>query len=132
MHKIILSLILSLIPFISYAQGPMNFCTNELETFPVQSGGREKPLYVLATETVKFMTGSSKIGELSATEAFCKLSLKAFGMPLALPVEIKVDHVDVRKALGMKEDQLSIPVNELDQKADLIAAEISQIKENNS
>ena len=132
MRKIILSLILSLIPVMSYAQGPMNFCTDELETYPVQSGGREKPLYVLATETVKFMTGSSKIGELSATEAFCKLSLKAFGMPLALPVEIKVDHVDVRKVLGMKEDQLSIPVDELDQKADILAGEISQIKENTS
>ncbi|MFP5385636.1 MAG: cytochrome c biogenesis protein [Bacteriovoracia bacterium] len=132
MRKVILSLILSLISVASFAQGPMNFCTDELDTFPVQSGGREKPLYVLATETVKFMTGSSKVGEHSATVAFCKLSLKAFGMPLELPVDIKVDHVDVRKVLGMKEDQLSIPVNELDQKADILAAEISQIKENNS
>lgn len=116
----------------AYAQGPMNFCTNELETFPVQSGGREKPLYVLATETIKYMTGSDKVDDLSATEAFCKLSLKAFGMPLELPIRIKVDHVDVRKALGMKEDDTSLPVNELRGKADVLRQEVAQIKENNS
>jgi hypothetical protein len=116
----------------AFAQGPMNFCTSELETFPVLAGGREKPLYVLATDTIKYMTGSSKVGELSATEAFCKLSLKAFGMPIELPVEIKVDHIEVRKALGMNENQLTIPVRELESKADILASEISQIKENNS
>lgn len=111
---------------------PMNFCTNELETFPLQSGGREKPLYVVATESIKYMTGSSTVGELSATEAFCKLSLKAFGMPLELPINIKVEHVDVRKMLGMKEDQTSIPVNELMAKQDLLREEVQKIKENNS
>ena len=95
------------------ALAQMNFCTPELETYPTQAGGREKPLYVLATETVKFMTGESNIDGLSATEAFCKLSLKAFGMPIELPVMIKVDHVKVRSLLGMKEDQTSIPVLEL-------------------
>jgi cytochrome c-type biogenesis protein CcsB len=114
------------------AQGPMNFCTQNLETFPVQSGGREKPLYVLATETIRYMTGSDKIGELSATEAFCKLSLKAFGMPLELPVMIKVDHIEVRKILGMGEDQGSIPVNDVIPKGELISQEILKIKENNS
>lgn len=114
------------------AQGPMNFCTSELETFPVQSGGREKPLYVLASETIRYMTGSDKVENFSATEAFCKLSLKAFGMPLDLPVMIKVDHVEVRKLLGMNEDQLSINVNDLITKKDLITQEISKIKENNS
>lgn len=110
----------------------MDLCNKELETFPTQAGGREKPLFVLATETIKFMTGSDKVGELSATEAFCKLSLKAFGMPLELPVVIRVDHVDARKLLGMKDDQTSIPVNELEGKADVITGELQQLKENNS
>lgn len=116
---------------LTHAQGPMNFCTDELETFPVLSGGREKPLYVLATETMKYMTGSAKVDQLSATQAFCKLSLKAFGMPLVLPIEIKVDHVDVRKVLGMKEDQTALPVNELMGKSSLIDQEINRTKENN-
>lgn len=134
MFKFLVLISLMFSSLISYAQpgGPLSFCTKELETYPVQAGGRVKPLYVLASETMKFMTGSDKVGELSATEAFCKLSLKAFGMPLEIPLDIKVDHVEVRKALGMKEDQTTIPVAELDQKADVLAAEISQIKENNS
>ncbi len=116
----------------AFAQGPMNFCTNDLETFPVQAGGREKPLYVLATETVRFMTGSDKVGDLSATEAFCKLSLKAFGMPIEIPVSIKVDHVEVRKLLGMKEDQTHLPVQELAAKADLVEQKHQETRENNS
>lgn len=129
-----LKLLFTLLFSISYAfaQGPLSFCTKDLETYPTQAGGREKPLYVLATETIRFMTGSDKVGDLSATEAFCKLSLKAFGMPTELPVMIKVDHVDVRKILGMKEDQTSIPVNELQTKSDLLQSEISQLKENTS
>lgn len=127
-------LFLLLVSVSAFAQpnGPIDFCTKELETFPVQAGGREKPLYVLATETVRYMTGSDKIGDLSATEAFCKLSLKAFGMPIELPVMIKVDHVDVRKTLGMNENQTSIPVKELEAKADAIQAALQQQKENNS
>ena len=116
----------------AFAQGPMNFCTKELETFPVLAGGREKPLSVLASETIKYMTGSDKVGDFSATEAFCKLSLKAFGMPLELPVFIKVDHVEVRKALGMSENQATIPVNELKEKAGIIKEETAKTKENNS
>lgn len=115
-----------------FAQGPMKFCTNDLETFPTLSGGREKPLFVLATETIKYMTGSSKVGELTATEAFCKLSLKAFGMPLELPINIKVEHVDVRKVLGMKESDQSYSISELLPKKDLLIKEFQKTKENNS
>jgi cytochrome c-type biogenesis protein CcsB len=110
----------------------MNFCTKDLETFPVLAGGREKPLYVVATETMKYMTGSDKVNDLSATEAFCKLSLKAFGMPLELPVNIKVDHVEARKLLGLTENTTSIPVAELEGKAGIISSELAQLKENNS
>lgn len=110
----------------------LNLCTSELDTYPTQAGGREKPLYVLANETLRFMTGSDKVGELSATEVFCKLSLKAFGMPLDLPIMIKVDHVKVRSLLGLGENQNSIPVNELENKMDLITGEQQQLKENNS
>lgn len=117
---------------ITSAMAQMDFCTSELETYPTQAGGREKPLYVLASETIRFMTGSDKVGELSATEAFCKLSLKAFGMPVEVPVSIKVDHVEVRKLLGLGEDQTSIPARELEAKSDFITEELAQLKENNS
>lgn len=126
-----LILILSLL-FSVQAFAQMDFCTKELETFPTRSGGRVKPLYVLATDTMKFITGESKVGELAATEAFCKLSLKAFGMPLELPVMVRVDHVEVKKLLGMNEDAHSIPVQEAQDKVGLIETELAQQKENNS
>src|SRR6478736_1445672 len=109
----------------AYAQ--MDFCTKELETFPTRAGGRVKPLYVLATDTIKFITGESKVGDLTATEAFCKLSLKAFGMPIELPVMVRVDHVDVKKALGMKDSDHSIPVTEAMDKAGVLDTELAQI-----
>lgn len=129
MLKFILIFLISITS--AFGQG-IDFCTKELETYPTQAGGREKPLYVLANETIRFMTGSDKINDMTAVEAFCKLSLKAFGMPIEIPVDIKVDHVEVRKLLGLSENQTSIPVKELEAKADVIAAELSQIKENNS
>jgi cytochrome c-type biogenesis protein CcsB len=128
----VLKIFFVLLFLIPQAFAQMDFCNKDLETYPVLAGGREKPYYVFATETVKYMTGSDKVGDLTATEAFCKLSLKAFGMPLEIPVNIKVDHVDVRKLLGLKEDQTSIPVHELEAKADTIAAAIAEQKENNS
>ena len=126
----LLSLFILLFSFNTFAQ--FNFCTKDLETFPTRSGGREKPLYVVATETLRFITGETKIEDLSATEAFCKLSLKAFGMPLELPVMVRVDHIDVKKILGMNENDHSVDVNILIAKIALIDTELAQQKENNS
>ena len=125
-----LVLIFSIISFSAFGQ--MNFCTSDLETFPTRSGGRIKPLYVLATETIKFISGETKVDNLSATEAFCKLSLKAFGMPLELPVMLRVDHVDVKKLLGVKDSDHSLPINDAISKAGLIDTELVKQKENNS
>lgn len=125
-----LTLLLIFFSFTAAAQ--TDFCTSELENYPTRSGGRIKPLYVLATDTIKFITGESKVGELSATEAFCKLSLKAFGMPLELPIKVRVDHVEVKKLLGMKDSDHSIAVNDAITKSDLIETDIARIKENNS
>jgi cytochrome c-type biogenesis protein CcsB len=124
------TLLILLFSFSAFAQ--MNFCTNELETFPTRSGGRIKPLYVLATDTIKFISGETKVDELSATEAFCKLSLKAFGMPLELPIKVRVDHVEVKKLLGIKDSDHSIPVNDALAKLDILETELAKLKENNS
>jgi ABC-type transport system involved in cytochrome c biogenesis permease subunit len=112
--------------------GQMNFCTSELESYPTRQGGREKPLYVLASETLKFISGETKFAELSATEAFCKLSLSAFGMPLALSLPVKVEHVEVKKLLGLKDSEASILAQDLGDKMPLIETELQALKENNS
>ena len=51
------------------------FCKKDLEVLPILQGGRVKPLYVHASETIKNLTGKSTVGELSAVEAYCLLSL---------------------------------------------------------
>ncbi len=124
--------LLFLILFSGNILAQSEFCNSDLESFPTRAGGRVKPLLVLANETIQYMTGSTKVQDLTATEAFCKLSLKAFGMPLSLPIDIKIDHVEVRKLLGIGEDQNKMPVNEALDKSGLIASELSQLKENNS
>ncbi len=118
------------LPVMAWAQ--MDFCNQDLENYPVLAGGREKPLYVLAIDTIRFMTGETKVGDLPATVAFCKLSLKAFGMPLELPVMIRVDHVDVKKLLGMNEKDHAMPVNDIFARAGDIETKIAELKENNS
>jgi cytochrome c-type biogenesis protein CcsB len=110
----------------------MSVCTSELETYPVQAGGRVKPLYVLAEESLKFISGDTKVAELSATQAFCKLSLSAFGMPLSFNLDVKVDHVDVRTFLGMSKDTPKAPIEKILEKSGLISAELSKLKENNA
>jgi cytochrome c-type biogenesis protein CcsB len=119
-----------LFSFSSWAQ--MDFCTEDLETFPVQAGGREKPLYVLATDSIRFITGEKMVGDMSATVAFCKLSLKVFGMPLELPVKVRIDHVDVKKLLEMDEKENSMPVQDIFAKASVIETKLAELKENNS
>jgi cytochrome c-type biogenesis protein CcsB len=129
----VIKFISTLLILISFsAQAQMNFCTSELENYPVLAGGREKPLSVLANESLKFITGQTTVGEFSATEAFCKLSLTAFGMPLTLPIAVRVDHVEVRALLGLSEDQTSISVSRLMDKAGLIETKLAELKENSS
>ncbi len=119
-----------LISFSGWAQ--IDLCTSELDTYPTRSGGRVKPLYVLATETIKFISGESKIGDLSATEGFCKLSLKAFGMPLELPIKIKVEHVEAKKLLGLSDQDQGVSVTDMANKIGLVDTELAKQKENNS
>lgn len=130
MLKYFFSLLLLITSQLALAQ--MDFCTKELEEYPTQAGGREKPLYVLATDSIRFMTGETKVGDLSAVEAFCKLSLKAFGMPLELPVNIRVEHVDVKKLVGMKDSETSMPVAALMEKSGALETEVAGIRENNA
>ena len=112
------------------------FCKKDLEVLPILQGGRVKPLYVHASETIKNLTGKSTVGELSAVEAYCLLSLNGMGLPSNLKLEARIDHVDLMKFLGLSKgpsgDQHSISYEELLPREEAIKMEARTIKDNES
>ncbi|EQC52048.1 cytochrome c biogenesis protein [Bacteriovorax sp. DB6_IX] len=104
------------------------FCTNELGKMPVRQGGRIKPLSVHAKESIKHLTGKSKVGDLSAVEAYCLLSAKAFGMPSKMEFKGKLEHRDTRKLFDGKKE---MSYEELMQEQRTIRSAWMRIKEDN-
>lgn len=114
------------------SQAKNYFCQQELESLPIQQGGRVKPLYVHAGEAIKQLTGKSKIGDFKALEAYCLLSSRALGIPNELKVMARIDHVEVQKFLGLTADQHEVSYDELIPRLEEIRLAFMRIKENNS
>ena len=108
------------------------FCKKELETLPIQQGGRVKPLYVHASEAMKALTGKAKVDDLSAVEAYCLLSLNGMGLPVSLKLMAKIEHVDAMKFLGLPNDQHEIDYETLITKEDDIRNEARSTNGNDS
>lgn len=108
------------------------FCKKELEVLPILAGGRVKPLYVHASETIKNLTGKSKVGDLGAVEAYCLISLNGMGLPSSIGLEARVDHVDLMKFLGLANDQHTIKYEDLLNKEEEIKNEARMVKDNES
>ncbi|MBC7713132.1 MAG: cytochrome c biogenesis protein CcsA [Rhizobacter sp.] len=107
-------ILIALVTFGFSAQGAETyFCKKDLETMPTQQGGRVKPLYVHASEAIKALTGKSSVGDLSAVEAFCLLSLNGMGLPSAVNLEAKIEHVDAMKFFNLPKDEHNIPYETL-------------------
>jgi cytochrome c-type biogenesis protein CcsB len=108
-----------------------NTCDAFNEEIPVQAGGRVKPLYVLASESIKFLTGKSKYKDSDSTVTFCGLiSAGIKGETLDLP--ILVEHVESKKVLGLKESDKTMMASALMAQKDLVKSEIFKLKESNS
>lgn len=102
MLKLKVLLLFILIPAVSFSQEPY-FCSEELGSLPIQQGGRVKPLYVHASETIKYVTGERKVDGHSAVTAYCLLSLQGMGLTNSLKATAKVEHVELKKFLNMQE-----------------------------
>jgi cytochrome c-type biogenesis protein CcsB len=89
------------------------FCKKDLEVLPTLQGGRVKPLYVHASEAMKALTGKSTVGDLSAIEAYCLISLNGMGLPNDIKLMAKIEHVDAMKFLGLPEGEHSISYESL-------------------
>lgn len=134
MKEIILSFctLFCLQSFANY-NGDLYFCNNkELEKMPIQQGGRLKPLNVHATESIKHLTGKSKVEGLSATTAYCLLSLKGMGLPVALNLMAHIDHVQTREFLELKDGKTDINFDELVAEFARVRAEWQQQKVDSS
>lgn len=88
------------------------FCTQDLEDLPILQNGRVKPLYVHAGETIKYLSGSSKVGEYSAVVAYCLLSMQALGLPQVIDMQVPVEHVKTQEYLGLEDGVKSMPYKE--------------------
>ncbi|MGZ3789977.1 MAG: cytochrome c biogenesis protein [Bacteriovorax sp.] len=130
MKKILLLLTLGLISTSLFAE--TYFCKKDLEALPILQAGRVKPLYVHASETMKNLTGKSTVGELSAVEAYCLLSLNGMGLPSDLKLEARIDHVDLMKFLNLSKDQHNITYEDLISRQEAIKSEMRMIKDNDS
>lgn len=111
MKSLILIALLTLV--MSAQAADTYFCKKDLETLPTQQGGRVKPLYVHASEAIKNLTGKSTVGDLSAVEAYCLLSLNGMGLPTELKLLARIDHVDAMKFLGLPEGEHSMEYEKL-------------------
>lgn len=130
MHKFIF-IISVLFSSTLFAQEPY-FCSSELGKIPIQQGGRVKPLYVHANETIKYVTGERKIGDYDAVTAFCLLSLQGMGLENSLTPTAKVEHVDLKKFLGMQPSDHTYSLKELSNQIQDIRLEWRQAEKDSS
>src|SRR3990167_529240 len=78
------------------------YCADALESLPTLAGGRTKPLRVHAQDVLTFISGKHRCGALSATQAYCGLSLSQLdSLSLGCDLRIRVDHQHTRGLLGM-------------------------------
>ncbi|RLA62380.1 MAG: hypothetical protein DRQ88_05550 [Epsilonproteobacteria bacterium] len=76
------------------------FCNPELEALPILDGGRLKPLYVTAEDSIKFLAGKKKVDGLTRTQIYCLLSLKSLVPMKDFDISRKIEHVKVIELLG--------------------------------
>ncbi len=104
-------------------------CSN-LEDLPIRQGGRVKPLHVHAYENLKYISGKTSFDGLTSTEFFCNLSLSNFKSDIKVPeIFIRVDHIELKKLLGFKEDQKKISITELANYEDILRLELRKLRE---
>jgi cytochrome c-type biogenesis protein CcsB len=124
MFKIIILLLISI-------TAQANICLQLTDDVPVLAGGRVKPYFVLAKESLKHLTGKPTYQKQSATSVFCQIMFqkrlhKVFDLP------IKVEHLKTKKLLQLSDQTSHALASSLMSKMQIIRAEIFKQKENNS
>lgn len=119
MKKLLLILFILLTSFQAQAQDFVSCMdSDKLGPLPVLSGGRVKPLSVVAHEAMKFMTGKSSgfAGRFDAVQAYCHLSTaqtqqeKNWGL-IMNDLPLKIEHIENKEYFELSPDSHTIPVN---------------------
>lgn len=100
-----------------------------LESLPTQAGGRVKPLLVQANETIKFITGKSKVQELKALEVFCLASLSGLREVSFPDIPLLIEHIEAKKLLGIDPDAKLIFAKDVIHQQELVRANIMRMKQ---
>ncbi len=131
--KLILLISLGLFSHNSLANFQINpICDAFNEDIPVQAGGRVKPFYVLAKDTLKFISPKAKkLAKLKVTDVFCTMMTNP-SEELKATFPILIEHIETKKLLGLSENERFIGATELVNKESLLRSQILKLKENNS
>ncbi|TDJ03927.1 MAG: hypothetical protein E2O68_09125 [Deltaproteobacteria bacterium] len=105
------------------------FCNPDLENLPHLDGGRLKPLYVTAEESIKSLSGKAKVEGLTRTQIYCLLSLKSLVPIKDFDLSLKIEHVKIQELLGGKK---SITYSELKENFTEVRMAYVRNKEKNS
>jgi cytochrome c-type biogenesis protein CcsB len=134
MHKLLL--LLALLAGLNFINSDANasLCDQEqdLKSLAVLNKGRIKPLIVAANESTKIVSGKKSINNFSSIAIFCNLSLKSLNIQSDLDLPIRIDHVDVKKLLKLKDNEHSISALKAREFKEMIRSDIMRIKESTS
>ena len=102
------------------------FCDHNWEDLPIRQNGRVTPLLVHTQESVKYLTGKSRVGGLSAIQAYCLLSLRGMGLDTKVDFYMSVGHEDIRKLLELGKKDRRISYDEVSSYAGLLRREMAK------
>ena len=109
------------------------FCNEPLDSFPVRTGGRIKPLFVHAEEVLNYMTGSkAPLEDRSSVETYCLLSLQFLGTTQSLALHLPVYHGQLKEFLGMGDEEGSLPAQDVLEEIDSLQMELVRHKKGDS
>lgn len=128
--KTLVSILMIILSLSSFSQVD-KICSKDLDDMPILAGGRIKPVFVHAKESLKFLFDLSSHENLNASEIYCLLSLEAFGIKNDFNFPVKIEHIKTREFLNLGNER-KLPIKELMTKAEIIKNEFMVQKENNA
>lgn len=107
----------------------LSYCSAELGTLPIQQNGRVKPLYVHAVETLRYLTGKSKVDSYDAVTAYCLLSFTPYDLTTKLVLKAPIEHRQLQEFLELPEGEKTVSYAELVNKAQDIRLEMRRTQD---